>query len=52
MACPPPADEVERRFLEALGAMSQYTFLAGRLALSGMTGSSMARLLFSASAAR
>lgn len=33
-ACPPPRDELERSFLDALRHVRQYRFLAGRLALS------------------
>ncbi len=34
MACPPPADEIEQHYLEALQHISQYSFLAGNLALA------------------
>jgi heat shock protein HslJ len=34
MACPAPADEIERRYLEALQHVRQYSFLIGRLALT------------------
>ena len=34
MACPPPADEIEQRYLNALQAVTQYSFLAGKLALT------------------
>jgi heat shock protein HslJ len=34
MACPPPAEAVERRYLARLQGVRQYSFLAGKLALS------------------
>jgi len=34
MACLSPADEIERRYLNALQAVTQYSFLAGNLALT------------------
>jgi len=34
MACPSPADEIERRYLNALQTVTQYSFLAGNLALT------------------
>lgn len=34
MACPPPADEIERRYLEALQNVRQFSFLIGKLALT------------------
>jgi heat shock protein HslJ len=34
MACPSPADEIERRYLKALQAVTHYSFLVGNLALA------------------
>jgi len=34
MACPPLADEIERRYLNTLQAVTQYSFLVGKLALT------------------
>jgi heat shock protein HslJ len=34
MACAPPADEIERRYLGLLQGIQQYSFIAGKLALS------------------
>jgi heat shock protein HslJ len=34
MACPPPADELERRYLTLLQGVRQYSFSAGKLTLS------------------
>jgi heat shock protein HslJ len=39
MACPEPEMLLEDRFLASLGAATQYSFLAGRLVLSGTGGS-------------
>jgi heat shock protein HslJ len=33
MACPPPAEDIERRYLTRLLGVRQYTFLAGKLGL-------------------
>jgi len=46
MACPSPAMEVEDRYIAALGSVSRYTFVAGRLLLSGANGGPSQRLLF------
>ena len=40
MACAEPQMRLEDRFLASLGAATRYSFLAGRLALSGMDGPS------------
>ena len=46
MACPSPAMEVEDRYIATLGTVSHYTFVAGRLLLSGATGGASQRLTF------
>jgi len=46
MACPPPAMDVEARYLAALAVVSRYTFVGGRLLLSGMDGATSRRLTF------
>ena len=46
MACPPPEMDVEDRFLAYLAKVSRYTFLGGRLALSGMDGDRSITLIF------
>ena len=48
MACPPPRDEVEARFLEALESTTRYNFLLGRLALTWQTENTTGSLIFSA----
>ncbi len=45
-ACPPPAMEVEARFLRQLASVDKYGFLAGRLALSFQQGGERATMLF------
>jgi heat shock protein HslJ len=46
MACPPPATDLEDRYLSALGSVSHYTFDAGRLVLSGVADGTARRLTF------
>jgi heat shock protein HslJ len=48
MACPPPGDEVEARFLKALESTTRYSFLLGRLALTWQTENTAGSLIFSA----
>jgi len=45
-ACPPPAMELEDRFLGELGKVRGYTFLAGQLALTWQDGDRIGTLLF------
>jgi heat shock protein HslJ len=45
MACPEPQMGLESRFFASLEKATQYTFLAGRLALSGMDGETMRSVL-------
>jgi len=45
-ACPPPAMELEQRFLAELGKANRYTFLAGQLALGWQDGERNGTLLF------
>lgn len=45
MACPEPEMLLEDRFLASLGAAVRYSFLAGRLALSGTDGSAPRSIL-------
>lgn len=47
MACPPDAMNLEQEFLQRLGRVDRYTFLAGRLALSGARGDNRFLLLLS-----
>jgi heat shock protein HslJ len=46
MACAPPSMNLEQDFLRRLERVDRYTFLAGRLALSGPRGDSEFLLLF------
>lgn len=46
MACPPPNMNLEQEFLRRLERVDDYTFLAGRLALSGQRGDERFLLLF------
>ena len=48
MACPEEVMEIESRYLEALGGVTKYSFLAGRLALSYQSGDTFHTLLFAA----
>lgn len=48
MACPPPAMEVEQRFLQALEGTRKIGFFAGRLALTTLTEQGVRTLLFAA----
>lgn len=47
MACPPPAAELEQKFLVQLGKVRSYSFLAGQLALTWQDGERTGMLLFS-----
>jgi heat shock protein HslJ len=47
MACPPPADEIERRYLATLHDVTQYSFLAGNLALSWRKDEQLGTIIFS-----
>ncbi len=49
MACAPPVNEMETRYLSALAGLSQYSFLGGRLALSWRRDDDLGVLIFSAS---
>jgi len=46
MACPAPRMELEQKFLEQLGSVNSYTYLAGQLALSWQDGDRSGTLLF------
>lgn len=46
MACPPPIDEIERRYLDALQNVTQYSFRAGKLALTWSKDDQWATMLF------
>lgn len=46
-ACAGAASETEARFLKILSAANRYTFLAGRLVLSGLDGDQMRNISFS-----
>ena len=48
MACQPPQDEVEARYLKALESTTRYSFLLGRLAVTWQTEDAMGNLIFSA----
>jgi heat shock protein HslJ len=45
MACPEPEMQLEDRFFASLGKAVRYSFLAGRLVLSGMDGDTMRSVL-------
>lgn len=46
MACPPPIDDIERRYLAALQGVNQYSFLAGKLALTRSDAGGRATMIF------
>jgi hypothetical protein len=46
MACPPPADEVERRYLDALQHVTQFSFVAGQLALTWRKDDQIGTMIF------
>jgi heat shock protein HslJ len=46
MACPEPAMDVERRYLQALAGASSYSFLAGRLVLGCNTDAGAVALIY------
>jgi len=46
MACPPPADEIEQRYLQALRHVGQYSFLAGNLVLTWREDDQFGTLIF------
>jgi len=46
MACPPPTDEIERRYLDTLQAINQYSFMAGNLALSWRKDNEIGTMIF------
>jgi heat shock protein HslJ len=46
MMCPPPLMEAEQRYLQALQGLVNYSFLAGKLALTWRDGERMGALLF------
>ena len=46
MACPPPADEIERRYLDTLQAVTQYSFLTGNLALTWRKDDRLGTMIF------
>lgn len=46
MACPPPVMDLEQRYLAALGGTTSYSFLGGRLVLSGMADDAATTLIF------
>jgi len=48
MACPPPQDDVETRYLKALESTTGYSFLLGRLAVTWQTEDATGNLIFSA----
>lgn len=48
MACPSPAAEIEDRFLSRLQHVTQYSFLAGRLALTWRDDTGIGTLIFTA----
>jgi heat shock protein HslJ len=52
MACPEPQGRLEDRFFASLGKSTQYSFLAGRLALSGMDGETPRSILLAREQAR
>ena len=46
MACPPPAGEIEHRYLEALQGVSHYSFVAGDLALTWSNDDERGTMMF------
>jgi len=46
MACPSPANEIEQRYLNALQAVTQYSFLAGNLALTWRRDDQFGTMIF------
>jgi heat shock protein HslJ len=48
MACPPPASDFEIPYLTSLAAITQYSFLGGRLALNWRLENEMGTLIYSA----
>ena len=46
MMCPPALMQSEQRYLQALQGLAQYSFLAGKLALTWRDGEGMGALLF------
>ena len=50
MACPPPLEEAERRYLEALQNARRFRFAAGRLAVDWSKGESWGSLIFAPTA--
>jgi heat shock protein HslJ len=46
MACPSPADEIEQRYLNALQAVTQYSFLAGNLVLTWRKDDQFGTMIF------
>jgi len=46
MVCPSPADEIERRYLNALQAVTQYSFLTGNLALTWRKNDRFGTMIF------
>jgi heat shock protein HslJ len=46
MMCPPPLMESEQRYLQALQGLVQYSFMAGKLALTWRDGEATSMLLF------
>jgi len=46
MACPPPADEIEQRYLDTLQGVIQYSFLAGNLALTWRRDDRLGTMIF------
>ncbi len=46
MACPPPTDKIEQRYLETLQAIRQYSFIAGKLALTWRKNDQFGTMLF------
>lgn len=46
MACPEKIMALEKRYLEALGHVTRYSFMAGKLALTWQKGDAMGTLLF------
>ena len=47
MACPGAADEVESRFLQQLGGVTSYRFVAGKLALTSNVADTNRTMFFS-----
>src|SRR5262249_35711248 len=46
MACPPPAMEIEDRFLAAMSLVTRYSFVGGHLVLSAADGGTARELMF------